>query len=92
LPRTPATVTTTRQRSRTSSLDGVNWSTTDSDRLAKVAQVDPDGIPVIPVAYHEQRIGELKTAMRNEQLIVIGQRKQVVDEQMECDGVQSLFL
>ena len=57
-----------------------------------MAKVDPDGIPVIPVAYHEQRIGELKTAMRNEQLIVIGQRKQVVDEQMECDGVQSLFL
>jgi hypothetical protein len=74
-------------------LDGVHWSETSSERVAKVARLDDaDGTPVIPVVYHEQRMQDMKYALRNEQLTIIGQRRQIVNEQMESDKLQTIFL
>ncbi len=91
-PVTPATPVESRRRSSASSLDGVHWSETSSERVAKVARLDADGTPVIPVVYHEQRLGEMKNALRSEQITILEQCRQIVDEQMESDQLQTIFL
>ncbi len=91
-PLTPTTPIIPRRRSSTSSLDGIHWSDTSSDRVKKMVRIDTDGVPVIPVALHEQRMVDMKDALRSEQLMFLERRKVLVDEQMECDGVEAIFL
>jgi hypothetical protein len=94
-PVTPSTVKATQRRSSTSTvsdLDGVGWKEPKSERVAKLSYVDSNGTPVIPLQLHVEKMGELKDSMRNEQLELIACRKQLADEQMELDNVQSIFL
>ncbi len=94
-PITPTTVKATNRRSSTSTvsdLDGVGWKEPKSERAAKLSYVDSNGTPVIPLKLHVEKMGELKDAMRNEQLEWIAHRKHLADEQMELDNVQSIFL
>jgi hypothetical protein len=56
-----------------------------------MVRIDADGVAVIPVAVHEQRMVDMKDALKNEQLMFLERRKVLVDEQMECDAVEAIF-
>ncbi len=82
-----------RRRLSGSSLDGIHWSETSGERVKKMVRIDTDGVAVIPMALHEKRLADLKSALRGEQLTFLEQRKIVANVQMECDGGGSnLFL
>jgi hypothetical protein len=85
-----ATPPSTRRRSSTSSLDGVQWSETASDRVAKVVRRDSSGEPVIPLALHEQKMGEQAKALGHESLNMWEARtrpSEVLQEQFVVEGV-----
>ena len=81
-----------RRRSRTTSLDGVAWSETSSDRVAKHARRSSSGEMVIPLNLHEQKLQENKDALRYESAVLLAQQLERQHEQEECDDVESIFL
>jgi hypothetical protein len=66
VPSAHASTLQTRRRSSTSSLDGVAWSETGSERVAKLSRRSSDGIPLIPVALHREKLQEQTAALRME--------------------------
>ena len=86
VPPTPSTPVIRRRSSSTSSLDGIRWSETDSERVAK------NGEQLIPLSLHQKKMAEQAHAFRNEMETYLSRLKDDLVEQDECDemGVISL--
>ena len=74
-PETPVSTPQVRNRQSTSSLDGVAWSDTASERVAKVVQRTPDGEAMIPLSLHEQKMQEQALALRRESVAMLEARQ-----------------
>ena len=90
-PTTPAPDKATRSRSRTSSLDGVAWSETASERVAKMARRSIDGDCMIPLDLHEKKLAEQAAALRHEAAALLQLKLQQLDEVELQDDIASVF-
>jgi hypothetical protein len=71
-------------------LDGVQWSETARDHVAKAVRRGASGEPVIPLALHEQKMGEQAKALGHESLNMWEARtrpSEVLQEQFVVEGV-----
>lgn len=90
-PPTPATDKARRSRSHASSLDGVAWSETASERVAKMARRSIDGEQVIPLDLHEKKMAEQAAALRREAATLLQLKVQQLDEVELQDDIASVF-
>jgi len=88
-PATHVTPVTPRHQSSASSLDGVHWSEPASERVAKVVRRSLDGVQTIPPDLHEQKMDELKDAMRMESQIFLMSIPSQMALHEKCDWVQA---
>ena len=94
IPKEPTTLAldkATRSRSRTNSLDGVAWSETASERVAKMARRSIDGDRVIPLDLHEKKLEEQAAAFRREAATLLQLKVQQLDEVELQDDIASVF-
>ena len=91
-PPTPSTPVIRRRSSSTSSLDGIRWSETDSERVAKKSRRIGSGEEVIPVSLHQKKMDEQAHAFRNEMETYLNASNRAFVEQVECDDVEAIFL
>lgn len=88
---TPSSSSSGRRRSSTTSLDGVAWSSSDSERVAKVAWRDSDGNVFIPLHVHKEKIAEVSAAFRREEAMLLEQQPWRRAEEEAMDGLDILF-
>ena len=91
-PPTPSTPVIRRRSSSTSSLDGIRWSETDSERVAKKSRRIGNGEEVIPLSLHQKKMDEQAHAFRNEMGTYLNASNRAFVEQEECDVVEAIFL
>lgn len=91
-PPTPSTPVIRRRSSSTSSLDGIRWSETDSERVAKKSRRIGNGEELIPLSLHQKKMDEQAHAFRNEMGTYLNASNRAFVEQEECDDVEAIFL
>ena len=91
-PPTPSTPVTRRRSSGTVSLDGIRWSETDSERVAKKSRRIGNGEQLIPLSLHQKKMAEQARAFRNEMGTYLNALNGAFVEQDECDDVEAIFL
>jgi hypothetical protein len=90
-PKMPATDNAKRSRSRTSSLDGVAWSDTASERVSKMARRSLEGDRLIPLDLHEKKLAEQAAALRRESAQLLQLNLERLEEVELQDAVASIF-
>jgi hypothetical protein len=70
----------------------VHWSETASERVAKVARRSLDGVQTIPLDLYEQKMDELKDAMRMESQTFLMSIPSQMALHEKCDRVQAAVL
>jgi hypothetical protein len=73
-------------------LDGIHWSESGSERVAKKTRRLGNGEDVIPLSLHEEKMAEQAHALRGEMEVYLGRLKDNFVEQHECDEVEAIFL
>ena len=82
---------TRRCSSSTLSLNGIRWSETDSDCVAKKLRQIGNGEEVIPLSLHHKKMDEQAHAFRNEMGTYLNASDGGFDEQVACDD-EAIFL